>query len=210
MVLGDYYEDPVLIIKCAWGGRSLAVNFLSPSSGKYPKPEKDGDKGFQYAEVVRITKDVLANIKKYYPDYDGKGYELVGFGWHQGWNDRTKEERVAAYAKNMENFIKIYEKTGCRKLPFVIANTGMGGREVKAERPVKLMEDQLSMADPKKYPDFKGNVGAVDTRDFQRKREESPSKQGYHWFRNWETYYLIGESMGKEMIRLIDINKEKN
>jgi alpha-galactosidase len=104
----------------------------------------------------------------------------------------------------MENFIKdIRRDLGVAKLPFVIANTGMGGHEIEAARPLKLMEDQLSMADPAKYPDFAGNVGAVDTRDFQRKREDSPSKQGYHWFRNWETYYLIGEGMGKKMIELL-------
>jgi alpha-galactosidase len=65
------------------------------------------------------------------------------------------------------------------------------------------MEAQLALADPERYPDFKGNVAGVETRDFQRTLEESPSKQEYHWMRNWETYYLIGKSMGDAMIKLI-------
>ncbi len=67
----------------------------------------------------------------------------------------------------------------------------------------KLMEAQLVLGDPKRYPDFKGNVAGVETRDFQRTREESPSKQDYHWMRNWETYYLIGKSMGDAMDKLL-------
>jgi len=31
-VLGDYYDEQVLLIKTAWGGRALAVEFLPPSS----------------------------------------------------------------------------------------------------------------------------------------------------------------------------------
>jgi hypothetical protein len=42
-VVGDYFEDPVLLIKSAWGGRSLYKNFLSPSSADYPAPKADGD-----------------------------------------------------------------------------------------------------------------------------------------------------------------------
>ena len=33
-VVGDYFEDPVLLIKSAWGGRSLHTNFLSPRDRK--------------------------------------------------------------------------------------------------------------------------------------------------------------------------------
>ena len=208
-MVGDYFEDPVLIIKSSWGGRSLVHNFLSPSSEDYPKPQKDGDKGFHYAEILRHIKEITGNLKKYYPHYDGKGYEIAGFGWHQGWNDRINAASVDAYESNMVNFVKdIRKDLGIERLPFVIANTGMGGWDIPQnarykKRVEKLMDAQLALADDQKYPQFAGNVAGVETRDFQRKQEESPSKQGYHWMRNWETYYLIGESMGKKMISLI-------
>ncbi|MDH4238220.1 MAG: sialate O-acetylesterase [Phycisphaerae bacterium] len=208
-VVGDYLEDPVLLIKSAWGGRSLSKNFLSPSSADYPEPKADGDTGFQYAEILRHVKEITGNLKKYFPSYSGKGYEIVGFGWHQGWNDRINQQAVDAYEKNIENFIKdIRKDLGIEKLPFVIANTGMGGWDIPPtarykKRVEKLMIAQLALADPEKYPEFKGNVGGVETRDFQRPTEESPSRQGYHWNRNWETLYLIGKGMGDRMVDLL-------
>ncbi len=207
-VVGEHYEDPVLIIKSAWGGRSLVHNFLPPSAEDYPEPQKDGDKGFHYAEVVRHVKEITSNLKKYYPDYDGKGYEIVGFGWHQGWNDRINADAVNAYENNMAHFIRdIRKDLGVKDMPLVIANTGMGGWDIPEtahykKRVEKLMDDQLALADPKKHPEFKGTVAGVETRGFQRTREQSPSGQGFHWNRNWETYYLIGKSMGEALIGL--------
>ena len=207
--VGDYYEDPVLIVKSAWGGRSLIHNFRSPSSAEYPKPEKDGDMGFQYAEVLRHVKEITGNLKKYFPGYAGKGYEIVGFGWHQGWNDRINQKAVDIYEENMVHFVKDMRKDlGVEKLPFVIANTGMGGWDIPVtarykKKVEKLMVAQLALADATKHPEFKGNVAGVETRDFQKKREESPSGQEYHWMRNWETLYLIGKSMGDGIVGLV-------
>ncbi len=205
--VGDHYEDPVLLIKCAWGGRSLKQNFLSPSSAEYSKPEKDGDMGFHYAEILRHVKEITGDPKKYFPDYAGKGFEIVGFGWHQGWNDRIDQSAVDAYESNMVNFVKdIRKDLGIEKLPVVIANTGMGGWDIKGSykaKVEKLMVAQLALADPEKHPEFKGTVAGVETRSFQREREESPSAQDYHWFRNWETLYLIGKSMGDAMVGLV-------
>lgn len=206
-VMGNSFEDPVLIIKSAWGGRSLRNDFLSPSSADYPEPKKDGDKGFHYAEILRHVKEITGNLKQYFPDYSGKGYEIAGFGWHQGWNDRIDQAAVDAYEENLVHLVKdIRKDLGVPELPFVIANTGMGGWDIPARYKVrveKLMVAQLALADPEKYPEFKGSVAGVETRDFQRKLEESPSRQDYHWMRNWETYYLIGKSMGDSMIGLL-------
>lgn len=206
LAVGDYYEDPVLLIKSAWGGRSMFHNFLPPSSEDYPKPEKDGDKGFQYSEVLRHVKEITGNLKKYSPEYSGTDYEIVGFAWHQGWNDRINQAAVDVYEKNMVNFVKDMRKDlQLPKLPFVIANTGMGGWEIPVRykaKVEKLMEAQLALADEEKYPEFKGNVAGVETRDFQRTRVESPSNQEFHWMRNWETLYLIGKGMGAAMVTL--------
>ncbi len=210
LMVGDYYEDPVLIIKSAWGGRSLSHNFLSPRAKDYPKPEKDGDAGFQYAEVLRHVKEITGNLKKYFPGYSGKGFEIIGFGWHQGWNDRISQPAVDVYEGNMVNFVKDMRKDlGIANLPFVIANTGMGGWDIPEtarykKKVEKLMVAQLALADAKKHPEFKGNVAGVETRGFQRSQEESPSRQDYHWLRNWETFYLIGTGMGDAMVGLVD------
>lgn len=205
--VGDYYEDPVLLIKCSWGGRSLYHNFLPPSVEDYPEPQKDGDKGFQYTETIRMTKEITNNLKTYFPDYKGNGYEIVGFGWHQGWNDRIDQNAVDAYEENLVHLINDLRKDiEVKNMLFVIANSGFDGWDINKRYRAKVekhLNAQLAVADAKKYPDFQGNVAAVETRDFFRPSSESPSNQGFHWSRNWETYYLIGKSMGKAMIELV-------
>ena len=63
------------------------------------------------------------------------------------------------------------------------------------------MKAQAALAE---YPEFKGNVAFVGTRAFWRHKEESPSDRSYHWNNNAESYYLIGEGLGKSILQLIN------
>ena len=105
-------EEPVLIIKAAWGGKSLHTDFRPPAAGpyqmssfqleNYPKQEGHGipkdleqwkiekakATGHYYRLMMELVKKVLADPKQVYPDYDpADGYELAGFSWLQGFND---------------------------------------------------------------------------------------------------------------------------
>jgi len=46
------------------------------------------------------------------------------------------------------------------------------------------------------------------TRDFWRSAEESPGNQGYHCNRNAETYMLVGDALGRGMIKLLEKEKQ--
>ncbi|UCG48398.1 MAG: hypothetical protein JSU94_01225, partial [Phycisphaerales bacterium] len=46
-------------------------------------------------------------------------------------------------------------------------------------------------------------VASVDTRDFWREVDESPMSQDYHYNRNAETYLLVGDALGRAMVRLL-------
>jgi len=106
------FDEPVLIIKTAWGGRSLHTEFRPPSAGPYelndyqkklyygppgrgvPKDmnqwlaEKKRETGRFYRYMVEHVKHVLADPKRVCPAYDAKdGYEIAGFVWLQGFND---------------------------------------------------------------------------------------------------------------------------
>jgi alpha-galactosidase len=105
-------KEPILIIKAAWGGKSLHTDFRSPSAGpyqmssfqleNYPKQEGHGipkdlaqwkvdrvkETGVYYRLMLEHVKKVLADPKQVYPAYDAaQGYELAGFAWLQGFND---------------------------------------------------------------------------------------------------------------------------
>lgn len=191
LVVGDATEAPVLLVKVAWGGKSLAVDFRPPSSG--------GQVGPFYREVVERTKNVLANLSREFPEFGGRGYEIAGFAWHQGWNDRIEDAFTAEYEKNLANLIRDVRRDLGARMPFVVAETGMGGLEEKHLRALALMQAQAAVAE---YEEFKGNVGFVSTREFWRDPSVSPSDQGYHWNQSAETYYLIGEAMGRKMLEL--------
>lgn len=106
------FKEPVLIIKTAWGGKSLHTDFRPPSAGpyelndwqneNYPRQEghgipKDFEKwkadklketGVYYRLMIEHVKRVLEDPKRVCPAYDAAaGYEIAGFVWFQGWND---------------------------------------------------------------------------------------------------------------------------
>jgi alpha-galactosidase len=210
-VMGDAFDEPVLLIKCAWGGKSLAVDFRPPSAGL--PPYSLGEKtdaaiaddptiiGHYYRQMITLTQATLADIKTIVPDSDGT-YQIVGFGWHQGWNDRINDKFNQEYETNMIHFIEdVRKELGVPALPFVIAETGMNGPDEKHPRALSLMKAQAAVA---KHGPFNGNVAFVKTQDFWRPAEQSPSGQGYHWNSNAETYYLIGHAMGQAMKPLIN------
>lgn len=192
-MLGDYLDNQVLLVKIAVGGTSLAGQWRPPSSG--------GTTGWLYKAVLDAAKNLPATIKADFPGYDGKGYEIAGFCWHQGWNDGCAAADAMAYEKNMVNFIKdIRKDLGIPNLPFVIGGSGFGGWEQKNVRRLMISAAQKAAAERE---EFKGNVMYVETRPFFRSREISPHGFGYHWNGNAETYYLIGDGMGKSMVELL-------
>ncbi len=210
-VVGDAIDEPVVLIKCAWGGKSLAVDFRPPSAG--PVPYSLGEKGdaeikansdivgHYYRETLARTKTALENLHELVPDAKERGYVIAGFGWHQGWNDRINDKHNAEYESNMAHFIRdVRRDLGVNNLPFVIAETGMNGPEETHPRALSLMKAQAAVAE---HPEFQGNVAFVGTRNFWRPKEQSPTGQGYHWNTNAETYYLIGDAMGHAMLGLM-------
>ncbi len=193
-VMGEHFEEPVLLVKVAWGGKSLAVDFRPPSAG--------GETGPFYTELVGHVRDTLAGMEELFPALAGRDAELAGFGWHQGWNDRINQEFNDAYEENLAHLVRdLRRDLDAPELPFVVAETGMSGHEEKHPRALSLMRAQAAVAE---RPEFAGTVAFVGTRDFFRPKEESPSGQAFHWNNNAETYTLIGEGMALALLRLAE------
>ena len=109
-------DEPILIIKTAWGGKSLNTDFRPPSAGPYEfndaqlkglkKQGKDIEKvkadkakmtGHYYRLMIDHVKKVLADIRRGYPDYDPQaGYEPAG--------------------SNLPNFLRFCDYTSCHSV----------------------------------------------------------------------------------------------
>jgi hypothetical protein len=193
-VMGDHFENQVLLIKTAWGGKSLYKDFRPPGSG--------GETGTYYTKMLAEIREALASLKTDFPGYDDRGYELTGFIWYHGWNDGVDPRRaVPEYETNLVHLIKdVRKELNAPELPVVIGE--LTGPWVKAPSEwTKLRQAQAAAA---ARPEFKGNVVFVETHDFVREPEDSPNPgHGHHEFGNAETYFLVGDALGKGMVRLL-------
>ena len=154
-----------------------------------------------YQKMITHVREVLAGQDDLFPALKDHQAVLSGFGWHQGWNDGLKLPWVEEYEQNMVHLIAdLRRDLKAPGLPVVIANSGFGGIQQKVDRRVKLVQAQAAVA---LRPGLKATVTTFDTRPFFRPSEQSPSRQGYHWNGNAETYFLIGDAMAREMIKLV-------
>ncbi len=150
-------NEPILIIKTAWGGKSINTDFRPPSAGPYEfnekqletykkqgkdiakmKAERNAKVGRYFRMMMEHVRSVLADPGKIHPGYNAKdGYELGGFVWFQGWNDmvdsgtypdRGKKGGYDQYSEVMAHFIRdVRSGLNSPNLPFVIGVMGAGG-----------------------------------------------------------------------------------
>lgn len=159
--------------------------------------------GKQYDLDLAHAKAALADLARIYPGYQGQGYEIAGFVWWQGHKDHFNAVYASRYELNLGRLIRSLRKDyNAPDAKFVLA-TGCGnpGREGLGRQ---IAEAQLAIADPKRHPEFAGNVKAVDSRDLWREANVSPKNQGYHYNRNAETFLEVGLRLGWAMAELLN------
>ena len=200
-VLGTFHGEQVLLIKTAMGNRALGFDFRPPSSGRTDPGNKF--ESAEYKLMVEGVRKTLDNISKVVPGYKGQGYEIAGFVWFQGHKDSFTEGLIDEYEKHLVNLINdVRKEFKTPKLPAVVATIGFGGHNMQGKF-LRILKAQMAVGDPKQHPEFAGNVASVDTRNFWREVDESPMGQDYHYNRNAETYMLIGDALGRAMVRLL-------
>jgi alpha-galactosidase len=228
-VVGNYHDEPVLLLKACIGNRSLGWDLLPPGSerfefeGKVYAGYKDvanfWDKGSdpkpvpwyagrQYDADVSHAKAVIRDLARFYPGYQGQGVEVAGFVWWQGHKDQS-----AALANQYElNLVRLIRSLrndfDAPNAPFVLA-TGCGNPGTHGFGK-QIAEAQLAVdGDRGNYPEFQYNVKAIDNRDLWRDADQSPSNQSHHYHHHAETYYETGERLGHAMVRLLEQAKNR-
>jgi hypothetical protein len=169
----EHVKEPILIIKTAWGGKSLCRDFRPPSAGIHPthtkaleelsKENKDTAEletkyterhGKYYRMMIEHAKKVLGDIKKVYPDYDSsQGYEVAGFVWFQGCNDfgeadtysnRGEPGGFSEYSRLLACLIKdVRSELKAPKMPAVIGVIGLNG-ELETKRFRQIEPEHIS------------------------------------------------------------------
>ncbi len=185
-------DGPTLIIKTAWGGKSLHTDFRPPSAGPYElnsfqrdlyakkgqhgvpedldkwKADKVKATGHYYRLMMDHISKVLKDIKRVYPAYDPRqGYELAGFVWFQGWNDMCDGHTYPNH--NKPGRYDLYSEL----LAHFIRDVRKDLSAPKMPFVIGVMGVggvqekpnyfRQAMAAPAAMPQFKGNVVAVQT-----------------------------------------------
>ena len=181
--IGESIDAPVVLIKVAWGGKSLAVDFHPPTAGlpdqaaldarlerlqkKKPNATLDDVKaqyGDFYRQLVEETKNALTNLGATFPELKERDYEIAGIVWHQGFNDvinrDLKANKYADYTKWLGMFINdLRRDLNAPGAPFVIGELSTGGIPNRGDF-------QTAQAAAAKLPGFKGNVAFVPTAEY--------------------------------------------
>ncbi|MFK7833428.1 MAG: sialate O-acetylesterase [Winogradskyella sp.] len=198
--LDKFYDDPIVIIKTAWGGTTLAEDFRPPSAG--------GTTGAFYNQMIQIVQDVTQNLSTEFPAIGITDFELSGFAWFQGWNDGDNTGFLNEYESNLNHLVNdVRNDLGVAELPFVIASSGHGGYTLSNDPWVQGIQNVISVAQESVGCDddtYGGHVGFVDTKPFYRDTSVSPYDGIFHFNNNALTFLNIGKSMGDEMIKSIN------
>jgi hypothetical protein len=221
--LGNASSEPTMALKSCIGDRALGWDLLPPGStsynftdsknetwtyaGYHETPEKwpagtipkpmGWAAGIQYDGDVFRANMVLGNLSTFYP---GKScYEVAGFFWWQGDRDSRDISHSQHYELNLANLIrKLRIQFGSPNAKFVTASLGQTVKGA-TDGGGLILDAMEAVADPTKYPEFKGSVAAVYTHPLLN----TPGSSGAHYGGDAETYMNVGTAMGEAMVSLL-------
>lgn len=200
--VGNAVEEPVLLIKIAWGGKSLHRDFRPPSAApseaeihavieqietrnekaknkkSVPTPEEVQESyGKYYREMIQHAQAELDAIGSRFPELKDHRPEIAGFIWHQGFNDKIRRDyratKYADYTTWLATFIKdVREDLGVPGMPFVIGELSTGGIPARGDF-------QIAQANTAKLPGFEGNVLFVPTAEYYDTEAHELYEQGF-------------------------------
>lgn len=215
-LMGNHFEEPVILVKTAWGGHSLYKNFRPPSAGypaeavlqkeleqmqasvkktnektkkDVPLPTMDDLKkqyGTSYRNMFAEVKDVMQDYATLFPPLKGRT-KLDVVGFVWFQGWNDQYGSQDEYASNLKHLINDVRKDlNSPKLPIVIAAMGQNGSKPATGAMLTIQQAQLSMND---VPEYKGNVKTIRTDILVDKAAEELYPR---WRENVEQWKLVG------------------
>lgn len=212
--MGEHFDEPVILIKAAWGGHSLYKLFRSPSAGmpseerlqeelqqaqqrvtKNNEKNKKNDPlptledikapyGSSYRNMLAEVKAVFENSDELFPALKGKKLELAGFVWFQGFNDMFGDWAPAEYAANMKHLIQDVRKD-FQAPNLPVVIAAIGNNGSKPAQGGMLLVQNAQLS-MNDVPEFKGNVRAFRTDELVDKEAERLIVGWQNHFEEWK------------------------
>ena len=215
--IGDHFDQPIVIVKTAWGGKSLDRDFRPPSRGfpesmtvQFDQAGKRNAKltieqyrqgyGHFYREMIAEVQRVLEDPAEYLPDYQNQPIQIAGFVWFQGWNDQYAPTSVEDYQANLVALIQdVRRDLASPNLPVVIGAMGHNGENQQGK--IKQIADAQAAAAER--AEWNGTVVTVHAAKYwDKEAEEAFAKywadpktrdvQKWRWYGNDRPYHYLG------------------
>ena len=206
-IVGDRYDGPTLLIKTAWGGKDIAVDFRPPSRGvgNYTQVPKENYGKF-YNLTVSIVQEILSRIERGEIFEGHTTWELKGLVWWQGWNDLCDPSKVEEYETNLiALFRDLRIDLKEPKLPIVVGEMGQLGINPPAQN--HFHEQILTMRRSQRavtfFNDFRYTSRYVMTSTYIVENG-SQYDGNYHYFGRADTYIQVGQAFGQTMSQLLE------
>ena len=217
--MGDHFDEPVLLIKAAWGGHSLYQKFRPPSAGlpseadlqkeleqaqqrvrnnneknnrNNPLPTMDVIKesyGSSYRNMMSDIRETFEDYETIFPSLKGKRLELAGFVWFQGFNDMFGETAPGEYESNMKNFINDVRKD--LQAPKLPFVIGALGQNGSKPAQGGMLQVQNAQLAMNDVPEFKGYIKTIRTDIFADKDAE-------RMFPGWKNHFDEWQKVGSD------------
>lgn len=217
--MGEAYDEPVLLIKTAWGGHSLYQKFRSPSAGmpseevlqeelaqaqkrvqnnnekrnrNEPLPTMEQIKseyGISYRAMLEEVDNTLKNAGELFPELKGKKPHIAGFVWFQGFNDMFGDYAPSEYAQNMKHLIHDIRKTW--DSPNLPVVIGALGQNGSGEPQANMKKIQDAQFAMNQVPEFAGNVKTIAT-------DELVDKTAEDLFPGWQDHFEEWKRVGSD------------
>jgi len=217
-ILGDNYDGPTLIIKTAYNGKDMAVDFRPPTRGighsttwqqggskdlpEAPLPSEEYGKA--YHKMTRTIHSALAGIEEggWFEGYDT--WELKGLVWWHGWNDHMYPKKLQEYEEGLKHLIRdVRHDLNTPELPVVIGEMGQNGIHPLGPAESKTVEMRRIQRAVAHADEFRDLTRFVMTSAYYIEGGETYDGN-YHYNGRADTFCQVGKAFGQTMVQLLE------